>query len=182
MLGGGDVDDDVAANLDVANNITINDGYVCAYSTGNDGLDANGDMYLNGGLIYAIGTSTPEEGIDVNINEGNEHHELVITGGTIIAIGGISNGATYTQSGYRITSWTRNVWYSMTVGDNTIAFKTPSSGGSGIVMSASSQPTMKSNVTVSSGTEILSGMVRLDAEYSGGNTVSVSNYSGGWGW
>lgn len=162
--------------INTSANLSISGGYVCAHSTGNDGLDANGDMYLSGGLIYAIGTQSPEEGIDVNINEGGQHHELVISGGTIIAIGGISNGFTRSQSCYRATSWSKNAWYSMTIGDNTIAFKTPSSGGSGMVLSASSTPTLKSGVTVNSGTEVLNGMVQLNATYSGGNNVSVSSY------
>ena len=162
--------------INAASNITISGGYVCAHSTNNDGIDANGDMYLSGGLVYAIGSSSPEEAIDVNINEGGQRHELVVSGGTIIAIGGISNGFTRSQSCYRTTSWTRNVWYSLTVGDNTIAFKTPSSGGSGIVFSAPSQPTVKNGVTVENGTEVLNNMINLNATCSGGTTVNLSSY------
>ena len=167
--------------INSASTMTITGGYVCAHSTGNDGLDANGNCYIQGGLVYAIGKTSPEMAIDANTEGG---YKLYIQGGTIVAIGSLENESQLTQSCYQASSWSKNVWYSMTVGDNTFAFKTPSSGGNKLVVSGASQPTVKSNVTVESGTEILNGMVKLNAECSGGSSVSLSNYSsgGGWGW
>ncbi len=168
--------------INSASTMTISGGYVCAYSTGNDGLDANGNLYINGGVVYAIGTTNPEVSIDANTEGG---YKLYIQpGATVFAIGALENGAQLSQSCYQASSWTRNAWYSMTVGDNVYAFKTPSSGGTKLVVTAPEQPTVKSGVTVSSGTSILNNMVQLDAEVSGGNSVTLSNYSsgGGWGW
>ncbi|MBQ8703765.1 MAG: carbohydrate-binding domain-containing protein [Bacteroidales bacterium] len=165
--------------INSASDMTISGGYVCAYSTGNDGLDANGDLYINGGVVYAIGASSPEVAIDANTEGG---HKLYIqSGATIIAIGTLENGAQLSQSCYQASSWTRNVWYSMTVGNNTYAFKTPSSGGSRLVVSGPQQPSLKSNVTVSGGTSICKGMLNLAPETSGGSNVTLSNYSGGGG-
>ncbi len=167
--------------INSASTMTISGGYVCAYSTGNDGLDANGNLYINGGVVYAIGTTNPEVSIDANTEGG---YKLYIQeGATVFAIGPLESGAQLSQSCYQASSWTRNAWYSMTVGDNVYAFKTPSSGGTKLVVTGPQQPTVKSSVTVSDGTAILNNMVVLNPEVSGGNNVSLSNYSsGGGGW
>jgi hypothetical protein len=161
-----------------AADLTISGGYVYARSTGNDGLDANGNCYIKGGLIYAIGTTTPEVAIDAN---SEEQKKLYVTGGTIIAIGGLESGSSLTQSCYSTSSWNKNTWYAMTVGSETFAFQTPSSGGSTLVVSGASQPTLKSGVTVSSGTKIFDGVGYTDATVTGGFNVNLSSYTGGGG-
>ena len=158
--------------------LTISGGYVYARSTGNDGLDANGNCYIKGGLIYAIGTTTPEVAIDAN---SEEQKKLYVTGGTIIAIGGLESGSSLTQSCYSTSSWNKNTWYAMTVGSETFAFQTPSSGGSTLVVSGASQPMLKSGVTVSSGTKIFDGVGYTDATVTGGSNVNLSSYTGGGG-
>ena len=162
--------------INAASHLTVSGGRVCGYSTGNDGLDSNGNMYIKGGLVYAICKGSPEVGLDANTEGG---YKLYLTGGTVIAIGGIENGSSLTQSCYQASSWTKNKWYAMTVDDETIAFKTPASGGTGIVVSGASKPSMKSGVTVSGGTSIFDGMGMLDSTISGGSTVSLSSYTGG---
>jgi hypothetical protein len=162
--------------INAASHLTISGGRVCGYSTGNDGLDSNGNMYIKGGLVYGICKGSPEVALDANTEGG---YKLYLTGGTLIAIGGIEKGGSLTQSCYQASSWTKNNWYALTVGDETVAFKTPASGGSGIVVSGASKPSMKSGVTVSGGTSIFGGMGLLDGTVSGGSTVSLSSYSGG---
>ena len=127
-------------------------------------------------MVYAIGSSQPEVAIDAN---SEQQKKLYVTGGTIIAIGGLENGAQLTQSCYSASSWSKNVWYALTVDNETIAFKTPASGGNTLVVSGASQPTLKSGVTVSDGTEIFNGAAYTNATVSGGSTVNLSAYSGG---
>ena len=164
--------------INAASHFTISGGTVMGYSTGNDGLDANGNMYIKGGTVYAIGSSSPEMALDANTEGG---YKLYVQGGTLIAIGGLENGASLTQTCYKSSSWSRNTWYSLTNGSDVIAFKTPSSGGSGLVVSASSQPTVKSGVTTSGGTTIWNGMGITGATVTGGSTVSLSTYTSGGG-
>ena len=161
-----------------AGDLTISGGYVYARSSGNDGIDANGNCYIQGGLVYAIGTTSPEVAIDAN---SEEKKKLYVTGGTIVAIGGLESGSSLSQSCYSTNSWSKNTWYAMTVGSETFAFQTPSSGGSTLVVSGASQPTLKSGVTVSSGTKIFDGAGYTDAAVSGGSSVSLSSYTGGGG-
>ncbi len=153
--------------INSAKDMTITGGSVCAYSTGNDGID-----------VYAIGASSPEVAFDANTEGG---YKLYLTGGTIIAIGGLENGSSLSQNCYSASSWSKNTWYSITVGSTTHAFKTPSNGGSGLVVSGASQPTVQSGVTASGGDDVWNGMGVLDCSVSGGQTVSLSAYSGGQG-
>ena len=168
--------------------LTITDGYVYSHATNNDGMDANGNFYINGGLVYAIGASSPEVALDANTEGGKQ---LYINGGTIIAVGGIESGSQLSQTCYQASSVSGNTWYSMTYGSTVTAFKTPTiSGGGGgpgggpgggnysMIVSASSAPTMKSGVTVSSGTGIFDGNGYLNATVSGGSNVSLTQYNG----
>ena len=159
-------------------NFTVKGGFVYGYSVGNDGLDANGNFYLQGGLVFAIGATSPEVAIDANTEGG---YRLYLTGGTLIAIGGLERGASLTQSCYQTSNWSSNTWYAMTVGSTIYAFKTPSSGGSGLVVSGVITPTLTSDVTVSGGTDYFNGNLILDGSISGGSSVTLSEYTGGGG-
>lgn len=161
--------------INSGSHMTISGGYVCGYSTGNDGIDANGNMYIKGGLVYAICSGSPEVGLDANTERG---YKLYVTGGTVIAVGGLERGSSLTQSCYQASSWSRNTWYALAYGSETFAFKTPSSGGSGLVVSASSAPSLKSGVTVSGGTSCFGGMGVTDGSVSGGTAITLSSYTG----
>lgn len=155
---------------------TISGGYVCGYSSGNDGLDANGNCYIKGGVVYAISARSPEVAIDANSEGG---YQLYLTGGTLVAIGGLESGSSLTQSCYSASSWSQNTWYGLTVGSTTYAFKTPASGGTPLVVSGGSSPTLQSNVNVAGGTACFEGVFYTNASVSGGNSVSLSSYTGG---
>ena len=183
--------------IETKSTLNVTDGVIYAYSKD------DGNMYIKGGLVYAICSGSPEVALDANTEGG---YKLYVQGGTIIALGGLERGASLTQTCYSAGSsssggggrpggggsssgsWNKNTWYSMTVGSSTIAFKTPSSGGSGLVVSASSQPTMKSGVTVSNGTIFFDSQLYTGATISGGSSVTLSTYNnssgggGGWGW
>ena len=155
--------------------MTISGGYVYAQGKNNDGLDANGNCYIKGGTIFAICSGSPEVGIDANTEGG---YRLYVQGGTIVSIGGLESGASLSQSCYQ-ASWSTNTWYALTVGLSTVSFKTPSSGGSGMVVSGASQPTLQSGVSVSGGTSYFGGLCIADGSVSGGSDVNLSSYSGG---
>ena len=184
--------------------LTISGGYVFSKSSGNDGIDANGNCYIKGGLVYAIGTTAPEMSIDANTEEGKK---LYITGGTIIAVGDLENGASISGGTCKsASSWTANTWHALYNGGTLVAaFKTPASsgnsgggpggwpggggpgGGSGggsqkLIVYTSSTPTVKSGVTVADGTEYFGGMANIGGTVSGGSDVTLSNYSSGGGW
>jgi len=155
--------------------MTISGGYVMAHSTGNDGLDANGNCYIKGGVVYAIGTTTPEVGIDANTEGG---YKLYVQGGTIVAIGGLEGGAQLSQSCYSTSSWSKNTWYALYNGDElALAFKTPSSGGTTLVVSTPGTTTLQSGVTVADGTSYFNGMGNIGGTSSDGSSVSISSYT-----
>ena len=158
--------------------MTVSGGYVYAQGQKNDGLDANGNCYIKGGTVYAICSGSPEVAIDAN---SEQQKKLYLTGGTIIAVGGLENGSSLTQSCYQSSSWSPTTWYALTVGTTTFAFQTPSGGGSPLVVSGASQPTLKSGVTVSGGTSYFGGLGITGCTVSGGTTVSLSSYTGAGG-
>ena len=160
--------------INAAGDLTINGGYIYARATNNDGIDANGNVYIKGGVIFAIGSRDPEVAIDAN---SEEQKKLYITGGTIVALGSLESGAQLTQSCYQSSSWSKNTWYSLTNGDEVFAFQTPASGGSKLVVSASNEPTVKSGVTISGGTELFGGKGNWNPTVTGGTAVSLSAYT-----
>ena len=151
--------------INSAQDMTITGGYVYSHSNNNDGIDANGNIYLNGGLVYAIGARSPELAIDANSEEGKK---VYINGGVVITVGGVENGASYNQPKIQQSSVSSNTWYTVTYGDNSIAFKTPtiSTGGghggpggnsSGLVISAPSTPSLATGNNVTDGTSYFEG-------------------------
>ena len=170
-----------------AGDFTMTGGYLYAYSTGNDGIDANGNCYIKGGVVYAIGTSSPEVAIDAN---SEEQKKLYFTGGTLVAIGGLESSSSLSQSCYSTSSWSKNTWYALYNGsDVALAFKTPASGGNTLVVSTSGTTTLKSGVTVSGGTEYFNGAANIGGTVSNGSSVTLSSYTsagggpgGGGGW
>ena len=182
--------------LNAKSDITISGGYVYARATKNDGIDANGNCYIKGGVIYAIGSGSPEVAIDAN---SEEQKKLYISGGTVIAVGGLESGASITNGTCKATSsWTANSWHALYNGGTLVAaFKTPAqsstSGGGGfrpggggggsqqLVVYTSSTPTLQSGVSVSGGTEYWNGMGNIGGTVSGGSAVTLSNYSSGGG-
>ena len=164
--------------INSAGEMAITGGFVCAYSTGNDGLDANENLFIEGGTVYSIGSGTPEVGVDANTEDG---YTLYVNGGNLVAIGGLEGGSVLYQKCYASSSWSKNTWYGFQVGSNSFAFKTPSSGGSGLVVSGSSQPTLLSGVSIDGDSSLFNGMLNVDGSFSGGSAVSVSAYSAGGG-
>ena len=175
----------------VSGDLTINGGYVFSKSSGNDGIDSNGNCYIKGGLVYAIGTTSPEKSIDANTEEGKK---LYITGGTIIAVGDLESGASISGGTCKsASSWTANSWHALYNGGTLVAaFKTPASssssgggpggwsGGGGsqkLIVYTSSTPTVKSGITVTDGTNYFGGMANIAGTVSGGTNVTLSNYS-----
>ena len=203
VTGGETTIDAYDDGINAAQDLNITDGYLYSRSSNNDGIDANGNVVIEGGLIYAIGAASPEVAIDANSEENKKFH---FNGGVLIAIGGLESGSTLAQTCYKTSSVSSNTWYSMTYGGNVLAFLTPtvSSGGSGggwnpgggpggggpggggnssgLLISAPSTPTLKSGVTVSNGTPVFYGpKCYLDATVNGGSNVSLSQYSSGGG-
>jgi hypothetical protein len=158
--------------------MTIGGGYVYAHGKNNDGLDANGNCNISGGTVYAICSGQPEVAIDANTEGG---YKLYLTGGTIVAVGGLENGSQLTQSCYQASSWDANTWYALSTGSSTFSFQTPSGGGSGLVVSGSSEPTLLSGIGISGGTTYFGGLGIIGGTVSGGSSVSLSSYTGGSG-
>ena len=173
--------------------LIISGGYVYSRAMNNDGIDGNGNVYVQGGLVYAIGANSPEVAIDAN---SEEQKKLYVQGGTLIAVGGLESGAQISGGTCKqTTSFTAEAWYALYNGSELVAaFKTPAAstsssgggrpgggpGGSGskkLVVYTSSTPALKSGVTVSGGTTYFDGAANIGGSVSGGSSVTLSDYT-----
>lgn len=173
--------------------LIISGGYVYSRAMNNDGIDGNGNVYVKGGLVYAIGANSPEVAIDAN---SEEQKKLYVQGGTLIAVGGLESGAQISGGTCKqTTSFTAEAWYALYNGSELVAaFKTPAAstsssgggrpgggpGGSGskkLVVYTSSTPALKSGVTVSGGTTYFDGAANIGGSVSGGSSVELSDYT-----
>ena len=167
--------------------LTITGGYVYARATNNDGIDANGNCYLNGGLVYAIGARSPELAIDANSEGGKK---VYVNGGVIIAVGGIENGSSLNQPYIRPSSISSNIWYTVTYGESSVAFLTPtinSGGGPGgpggggpggnnsssTFISAPTAPTIANGNSISDGTSLFEGNCYVEGN---GGTIGLDEH------
>lgn len=86
ILGGNITIDTYDDAINATNHIQIDCGTVYARSRGNDAIDSNGTITINGGFVVAQGTNAPEGSFDCDNNT------FTITGGVVVGIGGqISN-------------------------------------------------------------------------------------------
>lgn len=69
--------------MNVGRNMTVDDGRIYAYSVANDGVDCNGTLCMNGGLVVANGCGSPEQGVDVDFDS-----RFSVNGGTLLSVGG----------------------------------------------------------------------------------------------
>ena len=166
--------------INAGGDMTIDGGAVYAHSTGNDGLDANGNLYIKGGVVYALGSGGAELAIDAN---SEAQKKLYVTGGTIIAVGGLESGASLSQACWSAGTVKANTSYALYGKDGKVlgAFKTPSTGNLTLVLSAPSLDSVKYGVTVSGGTTLFGGAYTEGASASGGSGCNLSTYTGGGG-
>ncbi len=178
--------------INAGGDFTIDGGAVYAQSTGNDGLDANGNFYIKGGIVFALGSGGAELAVDAN---SEAQKKLYLSGGTVIAVGGLESGASLSQACWSAGTVKANTAYALYDKDGKVlgAFKTPSTGNLTLVLSAPSLDSVKYGVTVSGGTALFNGAYTENATVSGGSGCSLSTYTGGggmgggggrpgWGW
>ena len=174
--------------------VQIDGGTVYANSRGNDAIDSNGTMTINGGLLVAVGQTAPEGAFDCDQNT------FKITGGTVIGVGGHHSTPTSSACTQRVL-----VYNGITNGtavrivnennDDLMTFQMPTyssgngggggggwppgggggpNGGGGIALLFSSANLQQGTITVKQGGTISGGDefygYFTGAEYTGGTT------------
>lgn len=127
--------------INATSHVQFNGGQTQCISTGNDAVDSNGTLTIAGGTIIAMGTTTPECGLDCDNNR------FTITGGTVVAWGGDTSTPTSsacTQPSFIYSSAKASTSTTITVTDSNgghiLSFKYPktySSSGKLVVTSPS---------------------------------------------
>ena len=136
--------------INSASTFTISGGYVMGNSSGNDGLDANGNFEIKGGNVFAVATTSPEVGLDANTEGG---YKLTITGGNVVSIGGLESGSSLSGVTSKSASYSKGSWYAFQSGGSTkFYFKVPSNSrmASGMTLVSSSTPSVSTASSVTS--------------------------------
>ena len=154
--------------------LDVTGGYVYAYSTANDAMDANHDLKISGGYVFAISTrGDPEVALDANTEE---RYKLYITGGTVVAYGGLERSYSSTNTVYSM-SCTAGGWNALHNGSSYIAaFKAPDGVSSVVVCSPGLSKGYKG---VNVGSTTFANGVWATSSISGGTEVSLGSYSNG---
>lgn len=143
--------------LNASSNITISGGSVYAYSSGNDGIDSNGTLTLSGGTVVCSGTQTPEGGFDCDQNN------FMITGGTIIGIGGDSSTPTTSSCTQPVIMYSGTVQAGLYVsvlasdGNPVVTYKVPRDYQQMTMLISSPSLTKGSTFTLSTGGQVSGG-------------------------
>lgn len=156
--------------------LNVTGGFVYGYSSGNDAIDSNGNTVLSGGYVYAVCTKgAPEVALDANSEGGYKIY--IKSGAVVVAYGGLESGYSADQNVYSMSCSAGN-WNGLWNGSAFIgAFKAPS-GVSSVAVSGPSLSQGYTGVTV--GENLCGGVWAVDG-ISGGNSVSLTTYSGGGG-
>lgn len=190
--------------------IQIDGGTLYANSRGNDAIDSNGTITINGGLIVAAGQQAPEGSFDCDNNT------FKITGGTVVGIGGhLSNptASACTQRSLVYSGITNGTALQIvdSNGNALLTYQVPTysggpggggpggpggggpGGGEGLTLLFTSADLQEGNITVKQGGTISGGEefygYYTGASYSGATTSQdvtisgmVTTFGGGGGW
>lgn len=145
--------------LNSAGNLTVSSGYLYARAMGNDAIDANANLYFNGGVVVAEGAGQAECGIDAA-----EGYTAYVNGGTLVAVGG---NLQEVSSSSKQASVTATVSLGTTVGllngsQAILGYTLPSSNSGTALMisspalSAGSKYTLRGGCALTGGTQFYS--------------------------
>lgn len=175
--------------LNSTGNLTVSGGYLYARATGNDGIDANANLYFNGGVTVAEGGNGAECGIDAA-----EGYTCYVNGGTLIAVGGnVQEVASSSKQASIVASVSSGSTIGILSGAQAILGYTMPSSNSGTALmvsspafSAGSSYTLRGGCTLTGGTQFYS--LRTGCTVSTGSSstdltasTSVSGSMGGGG-
>lgn len=140
--------------INSAGNLYIDGGYVYARSYNNDGIDANKNLTINGGVVIAEGGQQPECGLDAA-----EQYRAYINGGTVVAVGG---GIQAIDSSSKQASIAATVSMGTTIGvlDGSTAilgYTTPSENSGTALMISSPSFVSGNTYTLRAGCELTDG-------------------------
>ena len=142
--------------VNITSSMLVSGGKLYAYSSNNDGIDANSTLTVSGGVVIGVGTGEPESGIDVDKSDN-----FVVKGGGVFALGGALQSSPSSSStqcsvvckGLEVSK--DNVISVLdSSGKPVIAFESPRSYNRGTLMLSSSDITTGKSYTVSMGGSI----------------------------
>lgn len=170
--------------LNASSRINISGGRLFANASSNDAVDSNGTLYISGGVVIALGTTTPEGPFDC------DNSTFSVTGGTIIGLGGESSVPTTSATTQPVVmlggkSYTKGTYMALTddSGVGLFSFYLPRNYSSSVLVVSSPDIQIGNTYNILSGVDISGGSFwqgySEDASFSGGSvlqSVKISNY------
>ena len=157
--------------VNITSSMLVSGGKLYAYSSNNDGIDANSTLTVSGGVVIGVGTGEPESGIDVDKSDN-----FVVKGGVVIALGGAlqsspSSSSTQCSVVCKGLEVSKNSIISVldSSGKPVIAFESPRSYNRGTLMLSSSDITTGKSYTVSMGGSISGYASAWNGWFAGGS-------------
>lgn len=157
-------------SLNAGSGLVLAGGRINLLSSGADAADSNGRLNIAGGYIVARGAAFPERALDA--------HTLVITGGTLIGIGGASSlpsphdstqNSVIVEGNQHVGLWTLRD----ASGNAAFSFNLPAPPQSMLVLSA---PTLKNGATY---TVVTNGSLDRVTENFHGLAIEPGTHAGG---
>ena len=191
-INGGTIESDTYDDaINAAATITFNGGNTWAHASGNDAIDSNDKttgIVINGGVVIASGTSSPEEGFDC------DNAAFIINGGTVIGTGGSQGGgmggggmptsATQAYASLSSVSLTKGTYLSLKDNSGSVIFsyKLPQAVSRGNILVSSPSLSKGKTATIVYGSNSISnpvfslweGVYTTGATLSGGTSTSVT--------
>jgi|GEM_PF-269915 len=153
-------------------------GFLYACGTNNDGIDSNGTITVKGGVMIGSGTTSPEEGIDI------DNGSISCSGGIVISMGGVMNSSPVVTSGQTYIaqtglSWSKNTYCRLVTNSGNIYFRTDRSMSQGAIMVSSPDITSGNSYSLCVGGSLSNSSISVfgyatDGTYSGGSSYSVT--------
>jgi hypothetical protein len=169
--------------LNASTGITITGGNLYCVSSYGDAIDSNGTILISGGLILAMGSASPEAGIDCDSNS-----RFTLTGGTLVSLAGTNNSPGGSGTTQRVIERTGSVntttdyTFVDSSGNFLLNFRSPKAytGNSSLMISTPSFTAKGQTVKLYTGATITGGTtfngVTTGATFSGG-TVNRTTFT-----
>lgn len=161
--------------INASNHIEISGGIVYCLSETNDAIDSNGTLTISGGTVIAVGSSSPEGGIDC------DNSTFRMTGGTVVSVGGSTSSPTSNVSTQRSLVYGANSYEIIHIesssGDGILTFRLPKTFSQTVILFSSPSLVANTTYTIYTGGSISGGTsmygLYTGATYTKGTSVGT---------
>jgi len=165
-----------AKALKIDGDLTVNGGLIYAESHSDHAISAKGNLTIDGGAVIGVGKSASKKGLDGS-------SQFRITGGTLVGVGGAISSPTVNACTQYVVNYsgklTQNTLFHVasSVGMKILTYQMPYPFSKGYLLFSSPVLVQNTNYTISSGGAVTNGSsfggLYNDATYTGGTAIAT---------